>query len=162
MYTYYRILKKKDKKRYIRTWIKKWKKDRNLYGHMPLVHKLKENYPDDYKNYLRMDSHTFDKLFTMITPKIIKQDTVMRHRIGASTLCDLIPETCRAIYESLKDEYMKFPTSKEEWIDIAKGFENKWQFINCGGALDGKHIRIVPPPHSGAQYYNYNNFIQLF
>ncbi|CAH2003188.1 unnamed protein product [Acanthoscelides obtectus] len=190
MYTYYRILKKKGKKRYMRTWIKKWKKDRNLYGHMPLVHELKENYPNDYKNYLRMDSHTFDKLLTIITPKIIiKQDTILRHSIspeerlaatlrflatgrslqdlkfstgiGASTLCDLIPETSRAIYESFKDEYMKFPTSKEEWIDIARGFENKWQFINCGGALDGKHIRIVPPPHSGAQYYNYKNFYSI-
>lgn len=56
---------------------------------------------------------------------------------------------------------MQFPTSKEEWLNISKGFQDRWHFINCGGALDGKHIRIVPPPHSGAQYYNYKNFYSI-
>jgi hypothetical protein len=40
-------------------------------------------------------------------------------------------------------------------------FEERWQTINCGGALDGKHVRIMPPPGSGAQYYNYKNFYSI-
>lgn len=56
---------------------------------------------------------------------------------------------------------MQFPQTKDDWYKIASQFKNKWQFINCGGALDGKHIRIVPPPHSGAQYYNYKNFYSI-
>nr|XP_022903540.1 uncharacterized protein LOC111415891 isoform X1 [Onthophagus taurus] len=131
---------------------------------MPLLRQLRENYPDDYKNYLRMDSTTFDKLLELVGPKIVKQDTVMRQSIspeerltatlrflatgrslqdlsfttdiGTSTLCDLIPETCKAMFESLKGESMKFPTSKEEWLNISKGFQDRWHFINCGGALD--------------------------
>ncbi|XP_031341136.1 uncharacterized protein LOC116169243 [Photinus pyralis] len=81
--------------------------------------------------------------------------------ISSSALCQIIPETCKALYQVLKKEYMKFPSTKEDWCKIATSFKNKWQFINCGGALDGKHIRIVPPPHSGAQYYNYKNFYSI-
>jgi hypothetical protein len=40
-------------------------------------------------------------------------------------------------------------------------FEEKWQIIICGGALDGKHFRIMHPPGSGAQYYNYKNFYSI-
>lgn len=53
------------------------------------------------------------------------------------------------------------PSSKEEWKEVAQQFQNRWQFINCGGALDGKHIRIVRPPHSGAMYYNYKGFYSI-
>lgn len=41
---------------------------------------------------------------------------------------------------------------------MAKDFQDRWQFINCGGAMDGKHIRIVPPSKSGSTYYNYKSF----
>nr|CAH7758133.1 unnamed protein product [Callosobruchus chinensis] len=54
-----------------------------------------------------------------------------------------------------------FPSTKQDWFEVAAGFKNKWQFINCGGALDGKHMRIVPPPGSGAQYFNYKNFYSI-
>lgn len=57
--------------------------------------------------------------------------------------------------------FFQFPTSKEEWLEIAKGFQDRWHFVNCGGALDGKHIRIVPPANSGAKYYNYKNFYSM-
>lgn len=40
---------------------------------MPLVHVLRENYPDDYRNYLRMDSATFDRLLATI------EDTTNKH-----------------------------------------------------------------------------------
>lgn len=137
IYTYYlKSLSNYESKTYIRSeWVKKWKTDRNMFGHMPLVRELKENYPDDYRNYLRMDAETFDKLLSLIKHKIVKQDTIMRQSIsaeerlaatlrylatgrsfkdlsfstgiGTSTLCNLIPETCQAIYESLQGEYMK-------------------------------------------------------
>ncbi|KAJ8912443.1 hypothetical protein NQ315_006110 [Exocentrus adspersus] len=45
--------------------------------------------------------------------------------------------------------------------NYAQGFKNRWQMINCGGALDGKHIRIERPALSGAQYYNYKNFYRI-
>jgi len=55
----------------------------------------------------------------------------------------------------------QFPKTKEDWKNIARGFNERFQFINCGGALDGKHIRIKPPPNSGAKYYNYKHFYSI-
>jgi len=55
----------------------------------------------------------------------------------------------------------QFPKSKEEWLEIAEQFEKKWNFINCGRALDGKHIRIIQPANTEAQYYNYKHFYSI-
>ena len=49
--------------------------------------------------------------------------------------------------------YPQFPTSEDEWLNIAKDFETKWQW-----AIDGKHIAISPPHGAGSFYYNYKGF----
>ena len=49
----------------------------------------------------------------------------------------------------------QFPRTEKDWISIAEGFERKWQFPHCLGAVDGKHVRIVPPANSGSYYFNY-------
>lgn len=41
---------------------------------------------------------------------------------------------------------------------MAAHFAQRCDFPNCGGAIDGKHVRIVPPPLSGSYYYNYKGF----
>ncbi|XP_035228655.1 protein ALP1-like [Stegodyphus dumicola] len=50
---------------------------------------------------------------------------------------------------------MDTPTSNKHWEEIATDFYLKWNFPMCFGALDGKHIKIKPPPGSGSMYYNY-------
>jgi len=45
--------------------------------------------------------------------------------------------------------------SEVEWQQIASDFKNQWNFDNCLGAMDGKHIVISKPPNSGSYYYNY-------
>lgn len=49
----------------------------------------------------------------------------------------------------------QFPTTANEWLQIASDFEEMWQFPHYLGAIDGKRIRIVPPKDSGTYYYNY-------
>ncbi|KAJ8910546.1 hypothetical protein NQ315_011059 [Exocentrus adspersus] len=161
-------------------WVKSYLLKKRQLSHIPLLQELRENDPNDFKNYLRMD---------IKTEALTKQNTPMREAIGpeerlmatlrflatgrsyedlkysvgisAQALGCIIPETCAVIFNTLKTDYMKLPKSKEEWTKVASQFENRWQFINCGGALDGKHIRIVPPPKSGALYYNYKNFYSV-
>jgi len=47
---------------------------------------------------------------------------------------------------------------QEDWLKIADTFLNVTNFPNCIGAIDGKHIHIVKPAHSGSLYYNYKHF----
>lgn len=44
---------------------------------------------------------------------------------------------------------------------MARGFEDLWQFPNCIGALDGKHVVIRPPPKNGAQFRNYKGTFSI-
>jgi len=44
------------------------------------------------------------------------------------------------------------PQTSKDWKEVAKGFKDRWQMINCGGCIDGKHIRIYQPARSGALY----------
>ena len=53
--------------------------------------------------------------------------------------------------------YLKVPSSREEWLTVAKKFESRWQFPNCIGAIDGKHIAMQPLGNSGSYYYNYKH-----
>lgn len=46
----------------------------------------------------------------------------------------------------------------EEWIKIAEGFNSRWQFPHCIGAIDGKHIAFRSAKSDGATYYNYKGF----
>lgn len=47
---------------------------------------------------------------------------------------------------------------KEDWIKIAKDFNEIWIFSNCIGAIDGKHISIICLPGAGSEYYNYKGY----
>ncbi|XP_018305413.1 uncharacterized protein [Mycetomoellerius zeteki] len=81
-------------------------------------------------------------------------------RIGKSTSYKIVIETCNAIWQCLKKTYLKQP-SEEEWKNIEKCFYERWDFPNCIGALDGKHIRVQCPPNSGSAYYNYKGYYSL-
>ncbi len=138
-----------------------------------------------WKNYLRMDSHLFNALLQSVQASIWKQDTVMRQpispaerlaltlrylatgesftslhyqfRIGKSTVAEIIPEVCEAIFNCLKDTFIGVPSTSQEWIKIAKRFNDIWNFPNCLGAVDGKHVVMRKPWHAGSAFHNYKN-----
>ena len=54
-------------------------------------------------------------------------------RLGRSTVCSILKDTCEAIWDALNSLYLKAPSTEEEWIEISKGFESMWNFPNCIG-----------------------------
>ena len=53
------------------------------------------------------------------------------------------------------------PDTMEEWQQVADGFQAQWNFPNCLGVLDGKHINIRPPPGTGSTFYNYKHTFSI-
>lgn len=47
---------------------------------------------------------------------------------------------------------------KNHWQLVADTFYKKWQFPNCIGAIDGKHVEMKAPSLSGSLYWNYKGY----
>ena len=56
------------------------------------------------------------------------------------------------------EEYISLP---EKWLSLAKEFEEKWQFPNFVGAIDGKHVPLINLFNSGSTYFNYKIFFSI-
>lgn len=68
---------------------------------------------------------------------------------------------CSKIWEVLHKECLPFPSTPQDWLSIASGFEIQANFPNCIGAIDGKHIRITNPDHSGSLFSNYKKYFSI-
>lgn len=146
-----------------------------------LAKKLYSHDCEKFFNFFRMSQETFDELLCLVGPKIQKQDYIresidpttrlqitLRYlssgdsmvslhymfRVGKNTVSQIIAETCQIIWDTLKEIVFIKPT-EENWRRIAKEYEEKWNFKNCIGAIDGKHIVMQALPNSGSTYYNY-------
>ncbi|KAJ4440655.1 hypothetical protein ANN_08802 [Periplaneta americana] len=76
-------------------------------------------------------------------------------RLSKPFLCYAVPEVCAAVYDALKDEYLKFPGTKDEWKQLAQNYQARWQFPFCLGAMDGKHVAFRCLREDGSLYHNY-------
>ena len=54
-----------------------------------------------------------------------EQSLLFSHRMGKCTVSSTIFETCDAIYNVLWKACLQSPLSPDEWLAIAKGFEEK-------------------------------------
>lgn len=118
-----------------------------------------------FRNYFRLERADFEYVLTKVTPLISKEDTSFRRSISAeerlmvtlrymatgssmtqlhydwcisvASLSAIIPETCEAIYQTLKDEFLRTPATEEEWTRIADQMHDSWNFPN---AIGEKHI----------------------
>ncbi|KAM7289538.1 protein ANTAGONIST OF LIKE HETEROCHROMATIN PROTEIN 1-like [Ixodes scapularis] len=88
------------------------------------------------------------------------KDVALAYRVGLETARLAVHETCRALWARLCPIYMKPPT-EAEWVEVGNGFSRRWQFPNCLGAVDGKHVAITCPKDSGSTYYNYKHTFSI-
>lgn len=78
-------------------------------------------------------------------------------RLGEKTVRTIVYETCSAIWNKLK---ITVPT-ENDWKMISQRFWEQWNFPNCIGALDGKHVVIQSPAHSGSNYFCYKKTFSI-
>uniref|UniRef100_A0A1X7ULQ8 DDE Tnp4 domain-containing protein n=1 Tax=Amphimedon queenslandica TaxID=400682 RepID=A0A1X7ULQ8_AMPQE len=57
-------------------------------------------------------------------------------------------------------EMLKGTNKEGEWQAITDGYEQLWNFNNCIGAIDDKHM-ICPTPNSGSEYFNYKQVFSV-
>ena len=107
--------------------------------------------------YMQMTTNWFEHLFILVKCWIEKRTTKagesqqlpsLSYCIGKSIVCQISLETALSIYSSLKDPYMKIPSSKEEWP-------------HCIAVVDGKQIIRDCPKMTGTYYYNYKGFYSI-
>ncbi|XP_031776798.1 uncharacterized protein LOC116415772 [Nasonia vitripennis] len=180
-----KLLKKKIILR--RWWVKPhlYPDVRNLVGAYELLFNyFKLRNGEEFYEFTRMSVQNFYDLIYLVSERLQKQvcrrppippeirlaitlhylghggsvsSEAMYFRVGKSTMYDIIAETCNIIQTTLLNIYVK-PPDEAEWLQIAQDFEEKWNFPNCIGALDGKHIEINRPAHGGSLFHNYKNF----
>ena len=89
------------------------------------------------------------------------QTIAFNYRLGHSTVNNIIPETCQALWAALAPVYIQCPSTPKLWADIAQEFWEKWNFPLCIGALDGKHIRCQCPTNTGSVHFNFHGWFSI-
>ena len=87
---------------------------------------------------------------------ISQQTLAASYKLGTETVCTIIKEVCQALWAGLKDEVKYLQGA--QWEAIRGDFWTQWDYPNCIGAIDGKHVHVTAPANSGSSYYNYKGF----
>ena len=136
--------KTKHRKRF---WVQQPNLKRDSHGGFVGVFEVyKQAHPHLYMDCLRMEPDCFNTILELVRPSISKLDTEMRQsiwaeqrlavtlvylatgdsmrliamffRMGISTVREIIYETCDAIWLAMNQQYLKTPTTAEEWKSI--------------------------------------------
>lgn len=81
-----------------------------------------------------------------------------RWGLAPTTVANAVYHVTNAINSRMK--CIETPKSAEEWRKVERTFAKK-HILRCLGSLDGKHIRIKAPPHSGSLFFNYKHFFSF-
>ena len=95
-----------------------------------------------------------------LTPRFLATGETFRSlsfqfRISRSAISYIVREVCQAIVNVLGEKHLQVPSTEDGWLEISLKFEERWQFPNCLGAVDGKHLVLQSPPTLGSHFFNY-------
>lgn len=171
-------------------WMKPWLKARDALDGPTLLYKeVQDSDLDKFSNTFRMTPEMLQDLLHTLGPRITKQDTMFRKSIGPekrlmvtlryltsganfhvledifrihhSTISKIVPEVCNAIWDCLSAEYVKCPTTAQEWRQKVKRFEELWNYPRGLGAIDGKHVVVQAFGNTGSTFRNYKNSFSI-
>lgn len=80
--------------------------------------------------------------------------------MGESTICNMVREVMKVLWEELCPVHMPLPTT-ESLFKVAQEFYLLWNLPHCIGAIYGSHLRIRKPDNSGKLYYNYKKMFSI-
>ncbi|XP_031327285.1 putative nuclease HARBI1 [Photinus pyralis] len=180
--------KRRYRTRIRRYGVRPFNKLRKLHGqYETMVKYIKTNDEKEFFSYTRMTPAMFDHLLMLVEPKVRKhpsrknalcpsfrlcltlhylaegcsmKEISRNYYIGKATAHVIIREICTVLWDVLKDIYIPEPTI-ERMVEVSKGFYRRWNMPNCLGALDGKHVSIQAPYHSGSEYFSYKKSFSL-
>ena len=76
------------------------------------------------------------------------------------TVGKIVEETVDAIWKQLAPVHLPV-TNQQGFVKIAADFKDRWNFPNCVGCIDGKHVKIKAPRKSGTMFFNYKQFFSV-
>ncbi|PIK53163.1 hypothetical protein BSL78_09941 [Apostichopus japonicus] len=182
---------RKDKGRSKRScWKRSWIEKRAQFSQFSnILPELRDKDAHSYRRYMRMTHDQFVNILRLVSPMIQKKNTHFREALPAdvklaitlrflatgdafrdlqfafsvphNSISGFIPEVCDAIYQCLKEHHLKVPNSPAEWNSIADNFHSRWNFPQCIGAMDGKHVLLRCPLKSGSYFYNYKGTFSI-
>lgn len=88
------------------------------------------------------------------------QTIAFSFRVGRSTVGSIVSQVCKEIWNILQPTYLPSPT-EETWKQSEIGYREMWNFPNCVGSIDGKHVTIQCPGNSGSDYFCYKKFFSI-
>lgn len=95
---------------------------------------------------LHLHNNLFFSLYRYLASGDSFVSLAFNYRLGKTTVGRSVHIVCAAIEKKMMELFLPKPTVNT-WKEVAQGFWEKWNFPNCLGALDGKHVVI--------QYSNY-------
>ncbi|XP_044144714.1 protein ALP1-like isoform X2 [Bufo gargarizans] len=183
-----RKLRRQEAARQKRLWIHPVIRMKQEKGTFAMLYADLRRCPEKFQEFIQMSTSAFDGLLDLLRPLLTMQQTLLRRcispeqrllitlrflstgetysslhqlfHVGKSTISGIIRTTCDLIFQNLRPSVMPAPT-EETWLQVAEGFESAASFPNCIGAVDGKHLRVHQPPHSGSKSFNNKKFFSV-